>query len=172
MEEWKEIENSDGKYFVSNKGRVKNIRGNILKPYILKRGTGYLRIKIIIKGARKSFLVHRLVAIAFLNKPKNMNVVNHKNENGLDNSLENLEWCDQKYNMNYGTVRKRQSKNMINHKSLSKRVVLVKENGEEIIYPSVNEVSREYGISRGNINSVISGKRKHAGGFVFKRPNY
>lgn len=169
MEKWKAIGESDGNYFISDLGRVKNKSGKILKPYFLNRGCGYYRIRLVINGIRKGFLIHRLVATAFVPNPNNYPMVNHKDERGLNNVPDNLEWCDQKYNMNYGTIKQRNSKKMVNNKLTSKEVVLIKPSGEETIYHSVNEVSRQYGISRGNINSVLAGKRNHAGGFRFKR---
>lgn len=171
MENWKIIDESNGDYFISDLGRVKNKSGKILKPYILKIGCGYYRIRLTINGVQKGLLIHRLVAKAFIPNPNNYPMVNHKDECGFNNVPDNLEWCDQKYNMNYGTIKQRNSKKMVNNKLISKEVVLIKPNGEEILYPSVNEISRQYGISRGNINSVLAGKRNHAGGFGFKRPN-
>lgn len=52
---------------------------------------------------KRGYLVHRLIASAFLDNSKKMPQVNHKDENRLNNSASNLEWCTAKYNNNYGT---------------------------------------------------------------------
>ena len=53
--------------------------------------------------------VHRLVAQAFIPNPNNYPIINHKDCNGRNNDVRNLEWCTQKYNCNYGTARQRNS---------------------------------------------------------------
>lgn len=58
-------------------------------------------------GEQRRYSVHRLVAETFIENPNNLPEVNHKDENKLNNSVENLEWCDRVYNINYGTAHER-----------------------------------------------------------------
>ena len=69
--------------------------------------TGYMQIGV---GHRKRVTVHRLVAATFIPNPRNLPQVNHKNFDRTDNRVENLEWCTNDYNINYGTARRRQAK--------------------------------------------------------------
>lgn len=103
-EVWKDIDGYDGLYQVSNMGRVKSFKWGkerILKPY--ETGNGYLRVEL----QSKPFKLHRLVAQAFIPNPDNLPFVNHKDENPKNNMVDNLEWCDNKYNINYGTTQER-----------------------------------------------------------------
>lgn len=105
---WKEIEVFGGSYSVSSEGRVrsngllkgKNSKVRILKTEMSKKG--YLRVGLTKDGKQKKYLVHRLVAIAFLDNPNNLPEVNHRNEIKTDNRVENLEWMSRRDNMNYG----------------------------------------------------------------------
>ena len=93
----------NGLYQVSNLGRVKSLgnsktrKEKILKPEIR---TGYYSVNLCKSGKRKKHRVHRLVAQAFIENPKNLPVINHIDENKLNNCVENLEWCTHEYNMN------------------------------------------------------------------------
>lgn len=93
-EQWKEVTDTKGKYFVSNKGRIKslqNYKAMILKPYINQGG--YLRVDIDIEGSRRSILVHRLVAAAFLPLPERIDLqLHHKDFDKKNNAADNLEW--------------------------------------------------------------------------------
>ena len=106
MEEiWKDVEGYDGKYQVSNIGRVKSLwdRG-VKREKILSlqnHDAGYLRIVLSKDGIAKLYLVHRLVAEAFIDNPNNYEFVNHKDEDKKNNSVENLEWCTKSYNTIY-----------------------------------------------------------------------
>ena len=82
---------------------TKHYPETILKP--TKNKNGYLAINLVIAetGKQKGLYIHRLVAEAFIPNPNNLPCVNHKNEDKTDNRVENLEWCTQKYNCNYGT---------------------------------------------------------------------
>ena len=107
-ENWKEIKEFGGNYSVSSEGRVrsngllkgKNSKIRILKTEMSKKG--YLRVGLVKDGKQKKYLVHRLVAIAFLDNPNNLPEVNHRNEIKTDNRVENLEWMSRRDNMNYG----------------------------------------------------------------------
>lgn len=118
---WKDIEGYEGLYQVSNLGRVRSVdriggrgrrfNGRILKPKV-KTG-GYLLVNFSKEGKRKMFSVHRLVAQAFIPNPEGLPQINHKDENPSNNRVENLEWCDGKYNCNYGIRNERRVQTMI-----------------------------------------------------------
>lgn len=123
MEQWIDIEDYEGKYQVSNEGRVKSLNYNrtgkecILKPAVNR--DGYLFVVLCKDGKAKIYYLHRLVASAFIPNPDGLPQVNHKDEDktnnsvlvNLDNSVDfeksNLEWCTHEYNHNYGTINQR-----------------------------------------------------------------
>lgn len=121
---WRDIKDFEGIYQVSNLGRVRSLarwikrkdgktiyrKGRILKP---QTGSGYQTVYFRVGNKQKWFYVHRLVAEAFIPNPDNLPQVNHINENRMDNRVENLEWCSQRYNINYGTAIERQIKTKI-----------------------------------------------------------
>lgn len=97
----KTIEECPG-YYISSYGNVYSDKsGNIrkLKPFLDSRGL-YLMIRLLKPdGTRKSFLIHRLVAIAFIPNPDNLPEVNHKDKNTQNPNMNNLEWCTRKVNL-------------------------------------------------------------------------
>lgn len=98
----------EGKYAISTKGRVKNKRkGNFLNPYTNKK-LKYPRV-ILTKTAkiRKTAPIHRLIAEYFIINPNGYKHINHKDENPKNFDINNLEWCTQEYNNNYGSHGKR-----------------------------------------------------------------
>ena len=103
---WKDIENYENVYQISNIGRVRRIYKNgntkILKQDITKRG--YCRISLSKNQKHKHYQIHRLVAKAFIPNPNNYPIVNHKDENPMNNNVDNLEWCTYSYNTLYGTA--------------------------------------------------------------------
>lgn len=113
-ERWCAIKGYEGKYEVSDLGNVRSLnygrsgKIKVLSPAIKK---GYLNVILYKKGEkRKMFRVHRLVVTAFIGPiPKGM-VVNHINENKLDNRLSNLEICTVTQNINHGTRNERLAK--------------------------------------------------------------
>lgn len=115
---WKPVVGYEGLYEVSNLGRVRSVdryvrfgrwgdngqtrlrKSQLISPKI---DEGYYRVNLNKDGHQKMFKVHRLVAMAFIPNPDNLPVVNHKDENRLNNCVNNLEWCTQQYNSVYGT---------------------------------------------------------------------
>lgn len=115
---WKWIFGYKNLYKISNTGKVKSIRNNkILKPSISQ---GYYFVILQKNGQKKFKQVHRLVAKAFIPNPKRYPVINHKDENKLNNKVSNLEWCTIKYNTNYGTCRLKISNNLKGRKPWNK----------------------------------------------------
>ena len=119
---WKPVPGYEGLYEASTYGRIRSIerfvyhrrckrfqkrKSVILKPSISSRG--YYTIVFGINGTRKAYAVHRIIAETFLPNPNNLPVVNHKDENKANNAVSNLEWCTQKYNINYGSGLKRRA---------------------------------------------------------------
>lgn len=105
---WKVIEGYPN-YQVSNKGRIKSTvhkKELILSPR--KEWNGRLFVNLYKNKKMKSVKIHRLVAKAFIPNPENFTQINHKDENPVNNNVENLEWCDAKYNMTYNNLQSRQ----------------------------------------------------------------
>ena len=113
-EYWKSVVGFEGLYEVSSLGRVKSLGNNkFKKEKILKNRQsyqGYLVVNLYKNKKTYCKTIHRLVAEAFLPHPDNLPQVNHKDENKMNNCVENLEWCNAKYNTNYGTRNKNISK--------------------------------------------------------------
>lgn len=103
MEEWRAVPGYEGLYEVSNMGNVRNVRRN--KLLRLQKNQGYIRVWLYKNGIQTGLRVHRLVAQAFLPNPDNLPEVNHLDEDKSNNRVENLEFCDRKYNVNYGTAK-------------------------------------------------------------------
>lgn len=169
MEIWKEIDGYPN-YMVSNFGRVKSLgrwingknkgkrwqEEKIMKQQLFK--CGYLYVCLWKERKMKYCRVHRLVAEAFIPNPNNYPIINHKDENRQNNNVENLEWCDQKYNVNFGTATERRRKTNTNHPSYSKVVLQYDLNGNFIKeWPSTMEIERQLGFANTHISNCCKG---------------
>ena len=165
IEEWKPVKNYEGLYEISNYGRVKSINrqgtsGKIIKSDL--RRDGYLQVHLVKKGKMKNYLVHRLVAEIFIPNYDNLPEVNHINEIKVDCRAENLEWCDRKYNMNYGN---RPYKNALKVQQLDK------EDNVIAIFNSIREAGRINNINQSHITKCCKGQLKTIGGYVWRYAN-
>ena len=156
-------------YWISNLGRIKSYRvdkvnGKIMKPYACTKG--YLQIDISFDGRkrknRKHFFIHRLVAEAFIPNPDNFTQVNHKDEDKANNRVDNLEWCTNEYNANYGTKNERvAAKNRKAIYSVDKYGNIEEFEGVRI---AARAMTGRENASGGEIGAVINGRRKTAYG--------
>lgn len=96
-EEWKKV--ADFNYEVSDRGRIRKLNGSLMKPWKIRQG--YLQVGFSRAGSRFKFLVHRLVAEAFLENLVGKCFVNHKNLDKSCNDLENLEWVSREENIQH-----------------------------------------------------------------------
>lgn len=174
---WKDIPNYIGYYQVSNMGRIRSVdrfvkvnvktiflKGKVKKQYKTKKG--YLTINLSKDGVTNTMFVHVVVLTSFVQRPKGLNQINHKDENKTNNALTNLEYCDCKYNQNYGTCNLRKSLATINDIKRSKRVLQYTLDGQLIKeYPSLHQMVRDTGFSRTHIRSACNGKLHTAYGF-------
>ena len=163
QELWKDIKGYEGKYQVSNFGRVKSLNyNNTSQEKILVNSLsnkGYYRVSLSLNNKAKQYNIHRLVAEAFIPNPLNLPFVNHKDKNRTNNMVDNLEWCTIQYNNTYGTVLDRLSN------VRSKEVICIE---TQKIYKSAKQVEIETGLSASSIGKCCRGQRKTCGGFHWK----
>ena len=151
---WKVIEGTDGRYEVSNTGKVRSINYNKsgkvqeLRQKIDK--DGYCIVTLHIEGKQKYPSVHRLVAIAFIPNPDNLPQVNHKDTNKKNNHISNLEWCTCSENIKHAFDSGLKEKSIIHarnnilkyNESCKKAITAVNIfNGEVIHFNSIKEAS-------------------------------
>jgi hypothetical protein len=158
---WKQVIieniNDEKKYFVSNLGRFKNSFGIIMENYKIN-DNGYIRVFIY----NRTYALHRLIALAFIENPQNKEQVNHIDGNKINNRVDNLEWVTNsenqlhKYQIGLGNNFTRK----INQYDLEWN--FIKE------FESIALASKELNIGKTNIWGVLNKIRKTAGGFIWK----
>lgn len=170
---WADIKGYEGLYQVSTYGRVRSINyrhsgcTKFLKQ--IKNKFGYFRVMLYKDGVkRRLFYVHCLVAEAFIPNWFDDCDVNHRDEDKTNNHISNLEYCDRKYNVNYGTRNRRISTKLTNGK-MSKQVLQYTKDGDFVKeWSSVHEINRQKGYDCSHIFKCCSNKRKSAYGFIWK----
>ena len=145
-------------YQVSNYGNVRHITNKKIHYYKLHKDTrGYIQVPIKKNKKMKMFLVHRLVAEAFIPNPNNYKEINHIDEDKTNNNVDNLQWCDRQYNNDY---------------SLSKPVLQFDKKKLKIAeYKSISEASRQTGINLTQISRCCRNKAKMANGYIWRFKN-
>ena len=168
---WKDIKNYEGLYQISNMGRVKSLertkkgRGNtiyITKERILKpslNGSGYPIVGLSNGCNHISYIVHRLVAEAFIPNPDNLSDVNHINEDKTDNRVDNLSWMSHHDNINYGSR---------NEKIAAKNSKAVYCEDLDMTFRNAVEAAKFIGLyDSANLSQHLNGKKETCG----KNPN-
>ena len=156
---WKPISGYEGYYEVSNLGNVASLRyargsnRRILKPSI--NTWGYLQVTLSRNKKKKNVAIHRLVAETFIENTHNLPQINHIDENKCNNRVDNLEWCDSHYNINYG------ERNLRVSNTLKQPVVATLPDGTEEFYSSVQDASTALGVCHSAISNAIYKKNRH-----------
>lgn len=173
-EEWRYVNSYEGLYLVSNFGRIKSVErfssecksnrcknsfSYTVKEKILKQSIvhGYLCVHLSKENNKKMIKVHRIVAEAFIQNQNGFRIINHKNEDKLDNRVSNIEWCTTKYNCNYGTRNERISNTQRQNTESSRPVLQLTVDGKIVNeYSSITEASR-HGFDRKTISKICRG---------------
>ena len=186
VEIWKDIIGYEGAYQISNYGRVKSLdryityingkkvftKGKILKGFT--KPEDYKCIDLYFNNKKSKFYIHRLVAEAFIPNPNNLPQVNHKDENGSNNYVENLEWCTCIYNINYGTHNQKVGKSNKNHPNKIKPICQFDLDGNFIKeWDSITLAAEEYKIPKTSITRCCKHKFgvKQCGGYRWEYKN-
>ena len=175
MEEiWKTIKGFEN-YKVSNTGKVYSLAKNkVMKPWIIS--SGYYAVYLIDREVSKQMLVHRLVALNFIDNPLNKPQVNHIDGDKLNNNVDNLEWTTASENINHNKVlgrldthTAREALNKVQTKAGNQLDI---ETGKIIAtYNTISEACKETGSQNGKITMVCQGKRNSHNGYRWEYVN-
>lgn len=174
-EEWMIIKYNNN-YEVSNLGNVRNRKSQkILKPAISNKG--YYLVSLSRDCKQHTYTIHKLVMEHFNRCAFDYEVINHKDHNKLNNTLENLEYITQKENVkdayNNGlceNCRKQAQKNILKASESQK----IKVNQYDLegnfikCWDYIRQIQKELGISNANIVKCCKGERKSTGGYIWK----
>jgi hypothetical protein len=165
---WLPVLGFEGLYEVSSLGQLRNKKGEIMKQGIKRTPcTCYKVVRLWKEGTYYTKYVHRLIAEAFIPNPDNLPMINHKDEDGTNNLIGNLEWCTREYNVNYGTAKERRAKKIRGRES-EKRVAVIGRTIDgkyEEWFPSIAEAAKVVNGSTSSISKVCKGERKTAYGY-------
>lgn len=155
MEQWRDIQDYEGIYQVSNKGRVRSLKFGKTKILSLGRTTsGHMQVKFLKNGTAKNISVHQLVAQTFIPNPNNCDVIHHKDHNQENNMVENLEWMTKQ---EHDSIHSDDRKIKVYQYRLDNELVA--------IWSSASEASKQLNFNVSHIVDCCNGKRKTHKGY-------
>lgn len=175
VEYWKDIQGYEGQYQVSNLGRVKSLgnKSNHKGEILLRQSTvnGYKHVSLSNNSLQQIHKVHRLVAVAFIDNPKNYPQVNHKDGNKQNNRVENLEWCNAQENALHAQRMglRVQKKGAENSRSIKVKQIDPLTNETINVYGGLREMEKVTGFTRANVKRVLNDDKKRAYGWRWER---
>jgi hypothetical protein len=161
-------------YFVSDEGYIfSNKKGRVKKRNFGIDKAGYNNVCLSLNGKVITFLVHRIVANAFIPNPQNKPCVNHKDGNKNNNDISNLEWCTYSENEKHsysalGKINSSAGTGKFGSLNVNSKPIIAIKDGNEHYFESIKMCAAALGIFDSNINKVLKGKYKHSGGYTFK----
>lgn len=149
------------KYHASEWREMKTVKSRKKNPYF------QLTLKDK-NGIRKNRLVHRIIAELFIPNPQNYPCINHKDENGMNNAADNLEWCTYQYNNTYGhRLEKAMSAFLKAAEEHCTPVIGIDSEGKEYYFKSQTEAAKFIRRGRSTMGRHIRSGRP-CGGYIFK----
>lgn len=175
---WKDIPGYEGLYQVSNLGNVKSLnwRGHG-KPKNLTpklQNSNRLCVQLSKCGTVRYFLIHRLVALAFIPNPEGRSKINHIDENPLNNCVSNLEWCNHLYNVrcyinNHPDLFQKRKRTPKYGKRLILQIEQISPDGTvKRVWNNSREIYVSTGMSDWSISECCRGNRKTAYGYKWR----
>lgn len=169
---WQDIPEYEGFYQASTLGRIRSVdhyamhsrgksvvhrKGRVLKPQ--PTPNGYLSVLLCKQGNHTTGRVHRLVAMTFIANPDNLPIINHKDLNKLNNSVDNLEWTTQQTNVLHAIAN--------GHAPEYKQKRKVYCTNTDTVYDTIKEAALHTGVPRSTISRIATKGGHTRTGFIF-----
>ena len=179
VEVWRPVVGYEGLYEVSNHGQVRSLdryidtvtvlgepsqrfcKGRVLK--LTENTHGYMLITLHKDRTVETKLVNRLVAQAFIPNPNNLPETNHKDQNPANNRVENLEWCDRIYNLNYADAREK------HRRAVSLPIEQLTKDGQHVAYYlGIKDICRKSNMCRHTIQRCLHGRKRYKSAYGYR----
>lgn len=168
--QWADIPEFEGRYQVSKEGSVRSLVTNRVMK-LQKHNQGYSTVALTLRdgsGRKKQFLVHRLVAEAFIANTENRETVNHRNGDKRDNSVDNLEWATYSENIAHSYKQLGRTAHTATLRDSSRPCVCLKDGEVVGVFPSATTAATVMGLRNRGVSRAATGERKTYASYGWK----